>query len=77
MYSRYENIYRRQNRLFLYNYFMKKNIPFEYPVNPYDPFYDAYFSPLIKDTPANRWAIYCALRNSNPKLEEEKTIYRK
>lgn len=56
---------------------MKKNIPFEYPVNPYDPFYDAYFSPLIKDTPANRWAIYCALRNSNPKLEEEKTIYRK
>ena len=56
---------------------MKKNIPFEYPVNPYDPFYDAYFSPLIKDTPVNRWAIYCALRNSNPKLEEEKTIYRK
>ena len=54
---------------------MKKNIPFEYPVNPYDPFYDAYFSDWIKDTPANRWAIYSALRNSHSELEE--IVYRK
>ena len=54
---------------------MKKNKSFEYPVNPYDPFYDAYFSDWIKDTPANRWAIYSALRNSHSELEE--IVYRK
>ncbi|MGM9947916.1 hypothetical protein [Floccifex sp.] len=50
----------------------KNNDEFIYPVNPYDPFYDAYFTGLIQDTPLNRWALYLSLQS--PVTSKQKSV---
>lgn len=53
----------------------KNNEEFIYPVNPYDRFYDAYFTGFIQDTPLNRWALYLSLQT--PSTPRQKPVKRK